>query len=315
MEATMAMVPFALLAAALLMLLLSTRQFPLSTRAMIWLVGAAFLAGAAWLALERPGGYGLLERIKEALTDGSTTVAVTQVNWPRVGQAVPAMFDVFWFMAAILALLAVLAFTPGEALEKCIRPLKVGLIGAVVGAFLALFMIATGFAGYVKDRMYVATLAEQDVHDGDTIRIDDVSLRLADIDAPEIRQHCRLMGRASNCGEVARRFLYRLTQSDQVICGKPSSKNGDRLKETFGRPLVDCTVSGKSLSAAMLEAGQAVKYAGRPGPVDGKSFRLGCTLAPSEWRNNAQKRKAFEMAVSAGSPLPKDASYIGDCQT
>jgi endonuclease YncB( thermonuclease family) len=87
------------------------------------------------------------------------------------------------------------------------------------------------------------------VVDGDTIRIQGVSVRLSGIDAPELSQLC---GGAS-CGVAARAALRRLTHAKTVTCVEETR---DRYKRIVGR----CVADGVDLAAAMALAGHALAY-------------------------------------------------------
>jgi hypothetical protein len=104
-------------------------------------------------------------------------------NWTTVAQTVQSMAGVLIVLGALLAVLALLALTPGETIEAIVRPLLLLVLGAVGGGLLALALHAAGLGGYVKNRVYVGVPDE--VIDGDTIRIGDVSIRLYGLDAPE----------------------------------------------------------------------------------------------------------------------------------
>ncbi len=172
--------PFALLDAALLLFLLSTRQWPIWARSLIWLIGAGALAGAAILA-QGENHYGLYGLVGDALRSGPAHSALKQTlvgNWPTVTGNLSPMFDIVTAMAVLLAIVALIAFTPGERLERTIRPVFLMLFGAIIGGFLALAFVALGLGGYQKDRVYAARLTADNVIDGDTLKLGDISLRL-----------------------------------------------------------------------------------------------------------------------------------------
>jgi hypothetical protein len=59
-------VPFLLLGGALAVFLVSTRQFPLGWRALVWIVGAALLTGAIWVAASAHDHFGLFRAAENA---------------------------------------------------------------------------------------------------------------------------------------------------------------------------------------------------------------------------------------------------------
>lgn len=87
------------------------------------------------------------------------------------------------------------------------------------------------------------------VVDGDTIRIQGISVRLSGIDAPELSQLCG----GDPCGVAARAALRRLTHAKTVTCVEETR---DRYKRIVAR----CVVDGVDIAAAMTLAGHALAY-------------------------------------------------------
>lgn len=178
---------FWLVIAALAVFLLSTRQWTLWLRLLIWIAGAGLLGGAVYLIWWDPAHEGLFRVIADAIDNpdllNSTLARALTGNQRSVAGAIVPMLDLFIAGAILVGILALLAFTPGERLEKMVRPLAIGLAGAIGGSILTLAVIAIGFGGYQKRQAYFGIVTE--VIDGDTIRMDAVRLRLAGIDAPE----------------------------------------------------------------------------------------------------------------------------------
>jgi endonuclease YncB( thermonuclease family) len=111
----------------------------------------------------------------------------------------------------------------------------------------------------------MSTVSAEQVIDGDTISMGDVSLRLWGIDAPEADQLCRGPSDEPNeCGDPAREHLVSLIGKELVVCGPPVAENGrdlppaqmPALKESFGRPIVMCHVrrDGKLIDIARAMA-------------------------------------------------------------
>lgn len=96
-----------------------------------------------------------------------------------------------------------------------------------------------------------------DVVDGDTIRFGSTTVRLAGIDAPEIRQTCDDHGREWPCGLAAKLHLWQLTR-EHVWC-----KN--QQLDKYNRYLATCyyrqgAIAAASINASMVMDGYAVNY-------------------------------------------------------
>jgi endonuclease YncB( thermonuclease family) len=326
--------PFLLLIAALLLFLLSTRQYRLRLRGAIWLGGAVLLAVSA-LGAGRDGGGGLFLAIQDAATSAAflSDSVVWQALWGNrdtVGGSIVPMLDVFLVLGALLGLLALIAFTPGDKVERFTRPLCIALLGAIGGGVFALAVVAIGFGDYSKRRVYIDTVEAEDVIDGDTFKMGDVAMRLDGIDAPEASQICFRDGRPRPCGEEAREALVELTAGGAiVVCGRrgedPESRAVRVPRETYGRPLVQCWIRrGEEqfdLARQMVRAGHAVEWRARiSGPysddiafarAEGEGLWSTCTLSPSVWRNPTQA-EAVEAFRANGAPPPQ-VPTIGAC--
>jgi len=269
---------FALLAVSLLLFLFSTRKFKLPVRMIVWFAGIVVLSWSAWFSLSKPGHAGLFAVIGDFLSHwgnpgDSLLVRSVSGNWGAIGIAIGPTFDAFLVLALLVAGAALLAFTPGEGVERIERPVNIALIGAILGGLLALVVASVGFGGVAKRKVYLNTVSAADVIDGDTIRMGDVSLRLWGIDAPETDQLCRAAsGDAFACGPEAGKHLTQLAAGKLIWCGPPPSADGNqvassdlpRLKESFGRPIVTCRIraGGKETDVAqtMVRDGYARLY-------------------------------------------------------
>lgn len=284
--------PFALLAAALIVFLISTRQVTLKWRALIWLVGAVFTGLAIWIALTAPNPTGFLET---AVRHPDALLQALRGNWEGIGAALPPLFDILCVATGLIAIACLIAFSPGEAVERATRPLNIAILGAVGGALIALAIAGVGFGGAIKRKVYVGAITTADVYDGDTIIMGDVSLRLWGIDAPEKKQHCDPPKEAEFCGAIARGYLANLAEGHLLVCTKPNGADGD-LKESFGRPLVECTRQrdGLNIGKAMIHAGCAVPFRDNgkikssyqnDGPTSEATRICAPFEAPEEWRD------------------------------
>lgn len=250
--------PFAFLTTALVLFLVSTRQFALRWRALIWLAGAAFAGLSAWIALTKSNPTSFIET---AVKHPKALLRALNGNWESVSAALPPMFDILCVATALVGVACLIAFTPGDAIERAIRPINLTLLGAIGGALFALAIVGVGFGGMVKRKVYVGVVTVADVYDGDTIIMGDVSLRLWGIDAPERKQACLPPNDADICGAIARGYLANLVEGQLLSCTKPNGADGD-LRETFGRPLVECTrqSDGLNIGKAMVSAGCAEPF-------------------------------------------------------
>jgi endonuclease YncB( thermonuclease family) len=93
------------------------------------------------------------------------------------------------------------------------------------------------------------------VVDGDSLRLEGRDIRLARIDAPELRQICTRGERPWPCGQAARAALIRLTEGGTVTCRVSG-------RDRYGRTLAACAAEGADLAAALVSAGWALAYGG-----------------------------------------------------
>lgn len=314
---------FVLLALSLLFFLFSTRQLKLPIRAAIWFAGVVLMSWAAWFSLSKPGHTGLFAVIGDFfghIGDPGESLLVQSLggNWGTMGVAIGPMFDAFLIIAILVAAVALIAFTPGEAIERAERPINIALIGAIFGGLFALTVASIGFGGVEKRKVYLNTVSAADVIDGDTIRMGDVSLRLWGIDAPEADQLCRSAGGDPfECGPTARDHLEQLIAGKLLWCGPPVSEDGRQLRpaelpvprETYGRPIVTCRIraDGKETDIAQVMArdGFAHLYEDADGVKSiyqsdveqaltaRAGLHAGDFLSPWLWRNDPAARCGF----------------------
>src|SRR5262249_45697775 len=133
----MSVLAFVLLIVALLLFLLSTRQWSLAIRGAVWGGGLVALIGAIFLSAQSNHG-GLFGAFGDFIAHfdrpgESILVQAIAHNVPQVGRFVLPMLDFFLIIAVLLAILTIIAFTPGETLERIARPIVIGLVGAVFG--------------------------------------------------------------------------------------------------------------------------------------------------------------------------------------
>lgn len=92
------------------------------------------------------------------------------------------------------------------------------------------------------------------VHDGDTLRIENLKIRLWGIDAPELNQLCLKDKKHIPCGKTAKLALETLVGTKGDIECKIIDI--DRYKRSVAR----CTVGGADIGSMMVRLGQAVDY-------------------------------------------------------
>lgn len=323
---------YVLLVGAVGLLLASTIQFKFWLRLAIWIFGAAALALCAWFATHGVADNGFVRAIADVLTNASAPMdsIVWQALWGNqdtVAGALVPMLDLYLVIAAGLAFFTLVALTPGEAIERLVRPLCLIIIGALFGGVLALAVTAIGIGDYDKRRVYVGVAS--DVIDGDTFRLGgEVSLRLDGIDALEADQVCFSDAAQIPCGDEARAALAEILDTNLVICGRRGIAPEERARagaprETFSRPLVQCWVRTESgdldVAQTMAARGYAVEWDLRSGPyasdvaqarAEARGMWDLCGVAPNAWRNEDGIAEAF---VSQGFEGVDSALTLGAC--
>lgn len=102
-----------------------------------------------------------------------------------------------------------------------------------------------------------------EVIDGDTIRLGETVVRLADIDAPEMGQRCDGPKALQRCGVVAAGFLADRIEGETVTCEVAGL-------DAYGRSIAACSHQGQDISAWLVAEGYAmafVKYSARLVPL------------------------------------------------
>ncbi len=308
---------FVLLIGALLSFILSTRQLPLARRLVIWGIGVALLSVATFLIHKNPIPDSLIPAFVEAVRHPADSLLARALsgNISLVGTHFVLLFDFSLIFGIFLALLALIAFTPGERVERITRPLCLMALGAVVGGVAALAVVAIGFGGYPKREVYFGILHEEDIVDGDTFRLGDVSMRLAGINAPEIGQECSVSGKLVPCGRYAKVYLSNIAKKlSLVICDRVPGQN-----DKYGRPLVQCKARTEphgeaDIAEQIASNGHAVAYeeSGEPDPTYLEAIQKaranalgiweGCTLKPSVWLGDRVARDNFVTPPFAWAP-------------
>ena len=91
------------------------------------------------------------------------------------------------------------------------------------------------------------------VIDGDTLEFHGQRIRLHGIDAPEIRQLCRLDGKPWQCGKDAANALAEKIGRRSLACE-------ERDRDRYGRIVAKCSVASEDLGEWMVSQGLALAY-------------------------------------------------------
>jgi endonuclease YncB( thermonuclease family) len=319
----MATFAFLLLIAALVLFVVSTQQWKLYLRGIVWGAGLLLLIVASVLVVKDNHG-GLFRAFADFAANigspGESVLAKSFAhNGPQIARFVLPLLDLFLIIGAIIGVLALIAFTPGDKLEKFLRPTGIGLIGAIFGGVLALAIVGTGFGEVAQQRVYSTYQSAGNVADGDTLWMGEVAVRLTGIEAPEADQICREGERRLDCGAEAKRHLQRLVDGALVIC---EAEENRRSEGTYALPLVRCEASrgggdAIDLSEQMATDGYAVAYGegrtsyrgeARVALEQQRGIMHACSLRPDIWRAGGRKLADFRDRGRYAS-----ADTMGDC--
>lgn len=316
----MAMLAFILLISALVLFIVSTRQWSIWLRGAVW-AGGLLLLVVAWLLL------GSSERDPELATalgdlaakwnrpGESMLLRMLESNGATVSRMILSLFDIFLFFAVLVGVLALVAFRPGEALEKAIRPVMTGMIGAILGGVFALAMVGTGFGQREERQAYAGAASLETVHTAEMLLLNGDLLRLRGIDAPEPGQICRLGTRVQDCSEEAQRALRRILDGAYVMCALERPKDvGDTARR---ERIATCTAvksGGEEFNVArrMVEEGYAVgvdgAYVSEAAEASARARGLSawCAVRPDAWAQMSQaKKNAFREKgeYARGTPM------------
>lgn len=159
--------------------------------------------------------------------------------------------------------------------------------------------------------------------DGDTIAINEITIRLFGIDAPETDQTCNRDGVIWRCGEESAAQLRSLTENAQVICQGQD-------QDQYGRTVAVCSAGRFELNATMVEYGWATAFrqystayiaqemrarAAREGIWDSdfllpEQYRI--TRAPAPERSSERPRSQPSQNASPGCVIKGNHSRRGE---
>ena len=89
--------------------------------------------------------------------------------------------------------------------------------------------------------------------DGDTIHIGKNKIRLHGIDAPEIKQTCKIEDKIWNCGIESSLALKKLILDNNIVCVVADI---DRYK----RYIAECFINNQNINKLMVRNGWAIAY-------------------------------------------------------
>jgi endonuclease YncB( thermonuclease family) len=317
----MAMLAFILLISALALFIVSTRQWAIWMRGAVW-AGGLLLLVVAWLLL------GSSERDPELATALGDLVAkwnrpgesmllrMLDSNGATVSRMILSLFDIFLVFAVLVGVLALIAFRPGEELEKAIRPVMTGMIGAILGGVFALAIVGTGFGTREEERQaYAGPASLETAHSGEMLLLNGDLLRLRGIDAPEPGQICRLGARVQDCSEESQRALRRILDGAYIMCAleRQNAANDSARRER----IATCTAvkaGGEEFNVArrMVEEGYAVGVGGAfaseaaEATARARGLSAWCAVRPDAWAQMTQaKKNAFrdKGEYAPGTPM------------
>ncbi len=131
------------------------------------------------------------------------------------------------------------------------------LFAVVLGIFIGIFLpedISVFKSSSTPTNINADIVGRAIVTDGDTIRINNIRIRLDAIDAPEINQTCMKDGVSYNCGQQSKIHLIQLIDNNDVSC----IVNGE---DQYNRQLATCyNDKNEDLNAEMVSSGNAIAY-------------------------------------------------------
>ena len=89
--------------------------------------------------------------------------------------------------------------------------------------------------------------------DGDTIHIDKNKIRLHGIDAPEIRQTCKIKDKIWNCGIESSLALKNLILDNNISCVVSGI-------DRYQRYIAECFINNQNINELMVRNGWAIAY-------------------------------------------------------
>lgn len=91
------------------------------------------------------------------------------------------------------------------------------------------------------------------VIDGDTLRLDGVTIRVADLDAPEVGRRARC-DRERDLGNAATAHARRIIAAARSVTYTPL------YRDRYGRTVARVQIDGTDMTNAMIQSGYAVRW-------------------------------------------------------
>lgn len=111
--------------------------------------------------------------------------------------------------------------------------------------------------------LLLAALIVASAVDGDTIRVGSETVRIANIDTPEI--HTAKCDAERRLGQLAKSRVEALLRQGEVVVHPGDPKSG-RTRDRHGRLLALVTIAGRDLGATLIAEGYARPWRGRREP-------------------------------------------------
>lgn len=136
------------------------------------------------------------------------------------------------------------------------------------------------------------------IHDGDSIKVNGVHIRMLGYDSPELKQRCRdIRGDEYPCGVMATIALTRIIADQPVTCVPEIQRNGSAL-DIHGRTLAACSVAGDDIGRQMVASGWALSFmshrydaAETEARRNQRGLHGGTFQSPSEFRKQAKGQR------------------------
>lgn len=149
------------------------------------------------------------------------------------------------------------------------------------------------------------------VIDGDTFDLEDQTIRLHGIDAPERGQRCNGFSGSWACGDVAMVGLQNLLTTGQVSCDVHG-------RDAYGRSIARCLVDGRDIAAALVENGYAwafVRYSddyiGQEARARGAARGIWQAKTEAPWAFRDRRWAAAAQHAPDGCPIKGNISANG----
>lgn len=158
----------------------------------------------------------------------------------------------------------------------------------ILDALFAIFILIA--IAFLVSRIPQTTDATQEwtgiatIIDGDTITLQQQRLRLKGIDAPEMKQSCRIDNQRQACGVSAKQALQQKTARQIIHC---TSSARDKYK----RFLANCYLGQTDINQWLVEEGYAVSYYDYPAQErEARTNKRGIWAGEFERPQNWRKR-------------------------